>query len=386
MPSSYSLVLDVGTTSVKSFVFDKDFRVVSKSYLRLNKAYPKRGWVEQSPKELVKKSVAVLEEAVKLSKAPLIGFSGLGIANQRETTILWDKKTGAPVYPAIVWEDSRTSRISKVLHKKHGSLVRNLTGLPISPYFSATKIDWILKNVPRAQGLLNKKRLAFGTVDSWLLWNLSKEKNHATDYTNASRTLLFNIKKLEWDKKLLNIFGIDSSILPEVKNSRSQYGTLKSAVVGAPMPILAICGDQQASMYAVGKTAGATKTTYGTGIFIAQNIGSSFEYKKGFFTTLVPNTPKPDYMLEAKIEDSATKIDALLEQGKDLNPLIKQFAKNVGVYIKRLPRRPKQLIVDGGITQAPDLVQIQSKALGIPVKKQKIYDGTALGVAKLMRG
>ncbi|MBU2101370.1 hypothetical protein KKH05_01485 [Patescibacteria group bacterium] len=385
MPSSHSLVLDIGTTGVKAFVFDNKLNVVSKSYLRLNKSHPKNGWVEQSPKEIIKKSISVMGSAIKEARAPLIGFSGLGITNQRETTILWDKETGTPIYPAIVWEDARTSNECSALKSRHQNLIKNKTGLSIDPYFSATKISWILKNVPKAQKLVDNERLLFGTVDAWVIWNLTQEKIHATDYTNASRTLLFNIKTLKWDEKLLKIFNVPISILPEIKHSRENYGHLKSTIVGAPLPILAVCGDQQASMYGAGKISGTTKATYGTGIFIMQNLGPSFRASKYFFTTLVPNKPKPNYALEAKIENSAEKIDALLKKNKNLNPLIKKFAQKVDVYLKRLPRKPKVLIVDGGITQAPDLTRIQSEISGIPVKRQKIYDGTALGVAKLMK-
>ena len=385
MKETHALVLDIGTTGIKGMVFDKDQKVIAKSYKRLNKVFPKRGWVEQSPKEIINKSKAVLEQAVKEAKAPLISFAGLGITNQRETTILWDTKTGKPIYPAIVWEDIRTARHAAKIQKHMGGKVQNLTGLQVDPYFSATKIDWILQNVSQAEKLLAKDCLAFGTVDTWVLWNLSQEKTHATDHTNASRTLLYNIRDLKWDKRLLELFDVPEQILPKVLPSKSTYGHMHSNIVGAPLPIVALCGDQQSSMYAVGNIRGKTKVTYGTGTFIMQVLGPDFRAKSPFFTTLVPNSPKPAYALEAKIDCCGNKVDALLEEGKNLNPTIRKLALQVDEYIKALPKKPKEIVVDGGLTQAKDLVRIQSEISGIPVVKQEVFDGTALGVAKLVQ-
>src|SRR3989344_7852106 len=174
------LVLDVGTTGVKGFVFNRKLKLLGKSYRRLNKRFPKRGWVEQDPQDLIKKSVLALREAVKKSKVSPTSLVSLGITNQRETTILWDKRTAKPIYPAIVWEDTRTTARTKTLGRKYQSIVREKTGLPIDPYFSATKIAWILENVPRAKTLAEKNRILFGTVDTWIFWNLSREKNHLT--------------------------------------------------------------------------------------------------------------------------------------------------------------------------------------------------------------
>ena len=263
--------------------------------------------------------------------------------------------------------------------------MHKLTGLQVDPYFSATKIDWILKNIPQAEKLIEKDRLIFGTVDTWVLWNLSQEKMHATDHTNAARTLLYNIKDLKWDDRLLDLFGVPKEILPDVLPSRSAYGHLHSNIVGAPLAIVAMCGDQQSSMYAVGNTTGQTKVTYGTGTFIMQVLGPDFRTKTPFFTTLIPNTPRPSYALEAKIDCCGNKVDALLAKNKDLNPTIHKLALQVDEYIKALPKKPKEIIVDGGLTQAKDLVRIQSEISGIPVVKQTIFDGTALGVAKLVQ-
>lgn len=385
MNKTHSLVLDVGTTGVKAFVFDEKLRVAAKSYQKLSKQTPKRGWVEQDPKEILAKSVAAIREAVNESKVSLILLAGLGITNQRETTILWDKKTGRPVYPAIVWEDTRTQKRAYQIAKTQGGKIRFATGLFPDPYFSATKIEWILKNVPSASKLREKKRLAFGTVDSWILWNLSKEKTHATDYTNASRTLLFNIRRLEWDKKLLDLFFVPAEILPEVRPSRSLFGHLRSNILDVPLPITAICGDQQSSMYAAGIIPGTTKITYGTGTFAMQSLGRHFVLKEPFFTTLIPNRSRPAYALEAKIDCCGGKVDRLLASRRNLDPTIGALARKADELIRRLPRKPRRIIVDGGLTQAKNLPAIQSRISKIPVKRQSIFDGTALGIAKLMR-
>ncbi|KKU19678.1 MAG: Glycerol kinase 2 [Candidatus Nomurabacteria bacterium GW2011_GWA1_46_11] len=379
------LVLDVGTTGVKGFVFDRKLKLLGKSYHRLNKRFPKKGWVEQSPQDLINKSVLALRGAVKKSKVSPTSLISLGITNQRETTILWDKRTAKPIYPAIVWEDTRTTARTKTLGRKYQSIVREKTGLPIDPYFSATKIAWILENVPRAKTLAEKNHILFGTVDTWVLWNLSREKNYLTDYTNASRTLIFNIKKLVWDQGLLDIFKIPKDILPGVRPSGSLFGHLKSNVIGVSLPIRAICGDQQASMYAAGTKPRTTKITYGTGTFMMQIIGSKFIQHKPFFTTLTATTSKPMYALEGKIDCCGNKVDELLKKKLSLVPILSILSKQVAAKITKLPYRPKELIVDGGLTQAPALPSIQSEAAGIPVIKQSIYDGTGLGIAKLLK-
>jgi len=379
------LVLDVGTTGIKGFVFDSNLKPIAKSYYWLHKRFPKKGWVEQNPKELVDKSILALKKAIKISGVPIKSIVSFGITNQRETTILWDKKTGRPIYPAIVWEDVRTLAKTKNLSKKHNALVSKKTGLSINPYFSATKIAWILENAPKAKTLLEKDRILFGTVDTWILWNLSKDKNHITDYTNASRTLLFNIKNLTWDKDLLKIFKIPASILPETQPSGSLFGYLDKKVVGVSLPIRAMCGDQQASMYAAGTKPYTTKITYGTGTFMMQIIGPRFAQKKPFFTTLTATIGKPVYALEGKIDCCGNRVDVLLNKKLSLVPIISTLSKEVANKIKKLPHKPKKLFVDGGLTQAPALPSIQSKATGIPVVKQSIYDGTGLGIAKLLK-
>jgi len=379
------LVLDAGTTGVKGFVFNENLKLITKSYYRLNKRFPRKGWVEQNPKELVNKSILALKKAFKESGISAKSLVSLGITNQRETTILWDKKTGRPIYPAIVWEDTRTAAKTRALGKKHNSLVSKRTGLRIDPYFSATKIAWILENTPKAKTLLKEDRILFGTVDTWILWNLSRGKIHATDYTNASRTLLFNIQKLAWDKELLDIFKVPMNILPQTQPSGSLFGHLDPKIIGISLPIKAICGDQQASMYAAGTELHTTKITYGTGTFMMQIVGSKFVQNKVFFTTLTATTSKPVYAVEDKIDCCGNRVDELLKKKLSLVPIITSLSKQVAIRVKRLPHKPKRLIVDGGLTQAPSLVSILSKATGIPVLKQPIHDGTGLGVAKLLK-
>ncbi|MBI2623645.1 MAG: hypothetical protein HYW65_03670 [Candidatus Liptonbacteria bacterium] len=383
MSAKGALVLDVGTTGVKAFVFNRKFEVLAKSYVRLSKKFTRTGWVEQNPRELAASSLRVLREAVRRSKLPPRAFMGFGITNQRETTILWDTRTGQPVYPAIVWEDARTKKYCEALQKKHGAAVRAKTGLPIDSYFSASKIHWILANAPRASKLARAGRLAFGTVDAWLLWNLTEGHVHRTDHTNASRTLLFDIKTFTWDEELLKMFCVPRELLPQAQPSASLFGVLRKNVVGAPLPVLAVCGDQQSALAAAGHAAGTTKVTYGTGAFIMQITGAQFRIQKPFFTTLTASRKNP-YALEAKVPGCGAEVDALLRAKKPLEGALRNIARRVDNYLKKLPKKPARLIVDGGITQAPYLLAAQTAVSKLPVKKQKIFDGTALGIAKLI--
>ncbi|MFN7088906.1 MAG: FGGY family carbohydrate kinase, partial [Candidatus Paceibacteria bacterium] len=297
----YFVVLDVGTTLVKAFIFDTRLNVVTKAYKHLHKKQPKAGWVEQSPQELLSVSEETLRKVIAASGLAPSSFAALGITNQRETTICWDKSRGKALCPAIVWEDSRTEKICSDLGKKYGKLIRQKTGLYIDSYFSASKIKWILENVAETRQFVKNGELAVGTVDSWLLYHFLDSNRHFTDYTNAARTLLFDIKTLEWDLELLELFGIPPDILPQVLPSQSFFGDFKKSVFGFSLPLRAVCGDQQASMYSAGVEDGTTKVTYGTGTFVMQILGKKFALFDDFFTTLVPNSKKPLYALEAKI-------------------------------------------------------------------------------------
>lgn len=382
---SLVLVLDVGTTGVKALVFDKNFGVVARAYQPLRKFFPHAGWVEQDPMELLEASSCVLKEAVRKSGAPPAAFLGMGLTNQRETTILWDKKTGRPVYPAIVWEDTRTAGQCRRWDSRFGTLVREKTGLPVTSYSSASKIRWIIENVREVRRLLTHRKLLFGTVDSWIAWNFLEHRPHVTDFTNASRTLLFNIRTLRADLKLLTLFGIPRHILPKAMPSRADFGRVKKEIFGFSLPLRAMCGDQQASQYAAGLKTGTVKVTYGTGTFISAVIGREFRLHPPFFTALAPCGKRPVYALEAKIDCCGKRVEPLLGKPALLRKLIEDLTRRVAEYLRQLPERPREIIVDGGVTRYRGLAGFQSRAASVKVKKQTMYDGTALGTAMLVR-
>ncbi len=380
------LVLDAGTTGVKAFVFRGD-EILSRAYEPLRKEARRRKGlrlVEQSPAEMVSAARRVLRQALRQSGLAAGRIAGLGITNQRETSVLWNRKSGRPVYPAIVWEDTRTAAEAESLRRRYSRLIRSKTGLPPDPYFSALKIGWILKHVPGAKAAAEKGKLAAGTVDSWLMWNLLEGKPHLTDYTNASRTLLFNIRHLEWDRELLRLFGIPAKLLAEAGATRSRFGFLKKEILGARIPVLAVCGDQQASLAAAGLARGTAKITYGTGAFVAESLGSRFALAPGFFTTLAPSGARPLFMLEAKVDDCGARIAPLIGRDAAMRKEVTRLARETNAYLRRLPVRPRRLTVDGGVTQYEPLVLIQRGISGIPVRRQKVYDGTALGAARLV--
>jgi len=290
-----------------------------------------------------------------------------------------------PVCPAIVWEDNRTKDWCDDLAQKHGPLVREKTGLLIEPYFSASKIRWILKNSAQAEKLKREGNLLFGTVDSWILWNLSDEAVHATDYTNASRTLLYDIKEKKWNSELLEIFSIPSNILPQVLDSAGRFGSLRRDIVSGEIPIGAIIGDQEASAVAAALERGVTKVTYGTGAFIAQGLGQNFELHDGFYTTLVPGLYGPEYMLEAKVSGYGDQVGKYLKDPVKLKEVLESLTKEVGQVLERLPLPVSKVMADGGITQAEFLLAEQERVSGIKMVKQKIYDGTSLGVLYLLQ-
>lgn len=384
MPKSYKLVLDIGTTGIKGFVFDSKNEIVGKSYLKLNKKISGLK-VEQNPVEILSKSKLVLRRAVKNSGVKLGSIKTFGLTNQRETIVAWDKTNGKPIYPAIVWEDSRTKSLCTKIAKIYAKQVKSKTGLAVEPYFSASKIGWILNNVPKAKVLQDKQSLMCGTLDTWILWNFDKTKPYITDQTNASRTLLYNVKKMSWDKELCKIFKIDRNILPEVKPSANNFGMLDKSILGKPVPIQAMCGDQQSSTYAAGTKTGATKATFGTGTFIVQVL-SNFLLKPGFYTTIIPEKNKKfKYALEAKIEQSGVQVANALKNKKLLPAVMEKLAEKTSEVIYRLPNKPKIIIVDGGITQSELLIKFLQQRSGIKIQKQTTYDGTALGIAKLLK-
>ncbi len=287
MTKDYIIALDQGTTSSRAILFNKSQEIMAVSQKEFRQIYPQSGYVEQDPMEIYSSQYGVLMEVVAKSGISPAQIAAVGITNQRETTIIWDKNTGEPVYNAIVWQCRRTSAICERL-KAEGwePYIRESTGLLIDAYFSATKIAWILDQIPGARKRAEAGELLFGTVDTWLIWKLTGGKVHATDYTNASRTMLFNISTLEWDQKILNLLKIPRSMLPEARPSSGHFGTLNLS--GVEIPISGAAGDQQAALY--GQTCfdrGSAKNTYGTGCFLLMNTGETLcRSKNGMLTTI----------------------------------------------------------------------------------------------------
>lgn len=285
----YIMALDAGTTSNRAILFDKGGNIVSVSQKEFPLYTPKIGFIEQNPEELFQTMLWVMEDVIKKSGIDKSEIDSIGITNQRETTILWDKETGLPIYNAIVWQCRRTADYCEILKKENKeTLITEKTGLKIDPYFSGTKIRWILKEVPGAYEKAKMGKILFGTVDTWLLYRLTGGKSHKTDYSNASRTMLFNIHTLSFDKELLSLLDIPESILPEVCPSSCEFGKTDSKVYGAEIPILSMIGDQQAALF--GQTCfekGEVKNTYGTGGFLLMNTGDTIvSSKNGLLSTI----------------------------------------------------------------------------------------------------
>lgn len=289
----YVLALDQGTTSSRCILFDKKGKICSMAQREFEQIYPYPGWVEHNPMEIWSSQLAVAIEAMAMVGAKPEDISGIGITNQRETTIVWDKETGAPVYNAIVWQCRRTAdMIDEMTAAGLGESVKEKTGLVPDAYFSASKIAWILENVEGAREKAEEGRLLFGTVDTWLIWNLTKGAVHVTDYTNASRTMLFDIHHLCWDKEILEYFRIPENMLPDVKPSSYIYGYTDTSVLGGEIPIAGAAGDQQAALF--GQCCfepGEVKNTYGTGCFLLMNTGEkAITSKSGLLTTIAAGT------------------------------------------------------------------------------------------------
>jgi glycerol kinase len=281
------LALDQGTTSSRAIVFDRDGHIGAVAQREFAQLFPKPGWVEHDPDEIWATQIAVATEALGRAKRHLRDVAAIGITNQRETTIVWDRKTGRPVYNAIVWQDRRTAEFCDRLKRDgHERLVRERTGLVVDAYFSGSKVAWILDNVPGARVRAEAGELAFGTVDSWLVWQLTSGARHVTDVTNASRTMLFNINTLTWDDELLRVLGVPASLLPEVRPSSEVYGT--TSLGTGEVPVAGIAGDQQAALFGqMCVSPGLTKNTYGTGCFLLQNTGERPMASKNQLVTTV---------------------------------------------------------------------------------------------------
>ena len=287
MSGKYIIAIDQGTTSSRTVLFDDKAKIISVSQMETRQIYPDNGWVEQDPVEIYETQVKTLMNVIDKNGISADKIAAIGITNQRETIVIWNKKTGKPIYNAIVWQDLRTSEYCKKLQKEGWEkAVKEKTGLVIDSYFSATKIKWILDHVEGARDLAKKGELLFGTVDTWILWNLTKGDVHATDYSNASRTMMFNIITLQWDKELLELFDIPLAMLPEVKESGTHFGDFE--LDNKKIPITGIAGDQQAALF--GQACfqkGDTKNTYGTGCFLLMNTGEKPQFSNhGMLTTI----------------------------------------------------------------------------------------------------
>lgn len=332
----YIMALDQGTTSSRCILFDKGGNICSMAQKEFTQIYPKPGWVEHNPVEIWSSQLAVLTEAMAMAGADGEDICGIGITNQRETTIVWDKETGEPVYNAIVWQCRRTApKIDELVEAGYGEMIRERTGLVPDAYFSGTKIAWILDNVPGARERAEKGELLFGTVDSWLIYNLTKGKVHVTDYTNASRTMIFDIHKLCWDQELLSLLKIPECMLPEVKPSSYIYGYTDASVTGSEIPIGGIAGDQQAALF--GQCcfeAGQVKNTYGTGCFLLMNTGEqAIASGHGLLTTIAASCiEKVEYALEGSVFVAGAAIQWL----RDGMRMVKS-ASQTSEYAERVP-------------------------------------------------
>lgn len=295
--SRYILSIDQGTTSSRAIVFSQTGEPLSQHQIDLQQFYPQEGWVEQDPEEIWANTYECCKQALKKLNLTAKDIAAIGISNQRETTIVWDRKTGKAIYPAIVWQDRRTSQFCREWSKnKISATLPEKTGLLLDPYFSATKIVWLLENVPGARERAERGELAFGTVDTFLLWRLTSGKSHATDASNASRTLIFNIRTQQWDKEILEAFGIPDLLLPEVLDSSARFGETDKELFGEKIPVTGIAGDQQAATFGQACfTPGMVKSTYGTGCFMLLNTGSLVVQSKNQLLTTVA------YRLENKV-------------------------------------------------------------------------------------
>ncbi|SCH66554.1 glycerol kinase GlpK [Romboutsia sp. 1001713B170207_170306_H8] len=446
MSKKYIMALDQGTTSSRSILFDKSGNIVAAAQKEFTQVYPHPGWVEHNPMEIWGSQSGVMREVLETNYISPNEIAAIGITNQRETTIVWDKNTGKPIYNAIVWQCRRTSEICDELEAKgYKDMIKEKTGLILDAYFSGTKIKWILDNVEGAREKADNGELLFGTVDTWLTWNLTRGKVHVTDYTNASRTMLYNIKELKWDDEILEILNIPKSMLPEVKPSSYIYGyTDENMLAGAKIPIAGCAGDQQAALF--GQTCfeeGSAKNTYGTGCFMLMNTGEKpVESKNGLVTTIAWGVDgKVEYALEGSIFVGGAVIQWLRDELKILyNAKQSQFyAESVedtnGVYIvpaftglgaphwdmyargcvmgltrganrEHLVRAALESIayqvkdvlhameedsglklsslkVDGGASSNDFLMQFQSDILDTNINRPKVVETTALGAAYL---
>jgi glycerol kinase len=441
----YILALDQGTTSSRAIVFDHDGAIRAIAQKEFTQIFPSAGWVEHDPGEIWASQIGVAVEALGRAQVRPNELAAIGITNQRETTIVWDRETGDPVYNAIVWQDRRTADYCETLKARGaGETIQAKTGLLIDAYFSASKIRWILDHVPGAKARADAGKLAFGTVDSWLVWKLTGRASHITDVSNASRTMLFNIHTLSWDRELLELFGVPVSMLPEVRSSSEIYGHVSESLGIERVPIAGIAGDQQAALFGqMCRQPGMSKNTYGTGCFLLQNIGTTPTRSTQRLVTTVAWQigGRTEYALEGSVFIGGAVVQwlrdglGLIRSAPEVEALAASVTDNGGVYLVpafaglgaphwdpyargtivgitrgtsagHLARAAlesiayqvadlldamaadagialKELRVDGGAATNNTLMQFQADLLGVPVVRPAVTETTALGAAYL---
>ncbi len=443
--TQYIMALDQGTTSSRAIIFDIKGQIVSVAQKDFQQHFPKSGWVEHDPQEIWTSQSSVMIEALTNEGIKPNQIAGIGITNQRETTIVWDRKTGKPVYNAIVWQDRRTAAFcNKLSDQGKGELIAKKTGLILDAYFSATKVKWILDEVDGARKKAENGELAFGTVDSWLIWKLTNGEKHITDITNASRTMLFNIHDKKWDKELLDLFEIPATMLPEVRSCSEVYCETSGEILSSKIPISGIAGDQQAALFGqLCSQSGMAKTTYGTGCFLVMNTGEKpVASTNKLLTTIAWEVDgKVNYALEGSVFIGGAAIQWLRDgieffgNAKESEKLAESLDDNDGVYFvpaltglgaphwdqnargaffgltrgttiahmtraaleaiayqvydvlkameKDTGESTKELRVDGGATANNFLMQFQADIVGCAIKRPKIIETTAIGAAFL---
>lgn len=440
----YIMALDQGTTSSRTILFDKSGNIVCQANKEFEQIFPKPGWVEHNPEEIWMTQVLTMEEVMRQAGIDGSYIEAIGITNQRETTVVWDKNTGKPIYNAIVWQCRRTSDIiDKLVVNDFGEMIQQKTGLVPDAYFSGTKIQWILDNVEGAREKAENGQLLFGTIDSWLMWKLSGGVIHATDYTNASRTMIYNIHELKWDEELLEILKIPKSMLPKVAASSGVFGYTATDILGVKIPIGGVAGDQQAALF--GQCCfdkGDVKNTYGTGCFLLMNTGAqAVSSKNGLITTIAASTDQVEYALEGsvfvagaaiqwlrdqmRLVENAPESESVSAKVKDTNgvyvvpaftgmgaPYWKQDARGMVVGLTRGTSREhfvratleslayqtydvlkameqnlgegiSSIKVDGGACANNLLMQFQSDITGMSVVRPAVIETTGLGAAYL---
>jgi glycerol kinase len=442
---SFILALDQGTTSSRAIVFDRDGAIKAVAHKEFTQLFPSAGWVEHDPQEIWASQIGVAVEALGRAHVRPKELAAIGITNQRETTIVWDRETGEPVHNAIVWQDRRTADYCERLKAEGaGDTIQAKTGLLIDAYFSASKIRWVLDHVSGARARADAGTLAFGTVDTWLIWKLTGHSRHLTDVSNASRTMLFNIHTLQWDDELLRVFGIPASMLPDVRSSSEVYGHVSPALGIESVPIAGIAGDQQAALFGqMCRQPGMSKNTYGTGCFLLQNIGTTpTRSSQRLITTVAWKIgERTEYALEGSVFIGGAVVQwirdglGLIRTAPEIEPLAASVPDNGGVYLVpafaglgaphwdpyargtivgitrgttsgHLARAAlesiayqvadlldamsadagiplKELRVDGGAATNNTLMQFQADLLGVPVVRPAVTETTALGAAYL---